>query len=559
MKPVALIALGGSALFLSSCSHLGSPDIEKARETITAEGLMAHIRTLASDEFEGRLPGSPGEERTVEYLIEQFQALGLEPGNPDGTYVQEVPLAGYDSKPEATLTARGRRLPMKWLDDYVAVSRRLVPEVEVKSSDVVFVGYGVVAPEYDWDDYKDVDVRGKTIVMLINDPPVPDPQDPSKLDDSVFKGKAMTYYGRWTYKYEIASEKGAAAAVIVHETGPAGYPWEVVRNGWSGEAFDLENPDKNMDRVPVEGWITLEKARELFRACGKDFDELKKAAVSRDFRPVSLPAKASFKIGNELRNVRSRNVIARLEGRDPAHRDEYVIYTAHWDHLGKDDSLEGDKIYNGAYDNASGTAALLEIAKAFTKLQPPPRRTILFMAVTAEEQGLLGARYYAEHPLYPLEKTLADINVDGLNPWGLTKDIEIIGYSASTLDDVAEAVARSRGRVIVPDTFPEKGFFYRADHFEFAKQGVPALYTHSGVDFVGKPEGWGKKKKEQFIAEDYHKPSDEIKPDWDLAGAVEDARFLFECGVVVSEVDQWPEWKPGAEFKARREAMLGKK
>lgn len=539
-----------------SCSALRSPDPEAARATIDAASFMEHVRKLSSDEFEGRLPGSRGEDLTVEYLIAQFQALGLKPGNPDGTYVQQVPLAGVKSMAEVSWTAGGKPIAMKRLDDYVAISRRLTPKVEVNHSDVVFVGYGVVAPEYGWDDYKDVDVKGKTIVMLINDPPVPDPADPSKLDQTMFRGRAMTYYGRWTYKYEIATAKGAAAAVVVHETEPAGYPWDVVRSSWGGENFDLQTPDNNTGRVAVESWITLDKAREIFRFAGQDFDALKKAAVSKDFRPVSLNARAGFAITNAIRRVQSRNVIARLEGSDPKHREEYVIYTAHWDHLGKDESLDGDQIFNGAFDNASGTAGVLEIAKAFTKLDPPPKRSIVFMAVTAEEQGLLGAKYYAANPLYPLAKTLANINVDGLIPWGAAKDVEVVGYGNSTLDDVAEAVAKSRGRVIIPDTSPEKGYFYRADHFEFAKQGVPAFYTHHGVEITGKPEGYGKRKRDAFTANDYHKPSDEVREDWDPAGAVEDARFLFEVGFVVAEVDQWPEWKPGAEFRARREEML---
>lgn len=515
---------------------------------------MKHIRVLASDEFEGRLPGTTGEELTVNYLIEQFKSLGLEPGNPDGGYIQEVPLAGYRAAPDAHFDAGGGRIGLKALEDYVAISRRLTPEVEVTGAEMVFVGYGVVAPEYGWDDYKDVDVKGKTIVMLINDPAIPDPNDPSKLDQSLFKGRAMTYYGRWTYKYEIATEKGAAAAVIIHETGPAGYPWEVVSAGWGGENFDIRTPDRNMDVVGIESWITLDKAKELFGACGKDFDELKKAALRKDFQPVPLRAKASFKVSNTIREVNSRNVIAKLAGAGMT--DEYVVYTAHWDHMGRDESLEGDQIFNGAVDNAAGTACLLEIAKAFTRLPAKPKRTILFAAVTAEEQGLLGAKHYMENPLYPLNKTLANINIDGFNQWGRTRDIVIIGRGNSTLEDIAEDVAREQGRVLKPDPEPEKGYYYRADHFEFAKQGVPAFYTDSGTEYIDKPAGYGEQKRKEFTANDYHKVSDEIRPDWDLAGAVEDTELLFEVGRRVAEGDEWPEWKPGAEFKARREAML---
>lgn len=531
-------------------------EVRPAIESLSGGDLLTHIKVLASDEYEGRAPGTAGEEKTVNYLTEQFKRLGLKPGNPDGTYVQKVPLAGFTSQPTASFQAGGKKMDLVSLQDYVAVSRRFVPEVKVADSEMVFVGYGVVAPEYGWDDYKGVDVKGKTIVMLINDPAVPDPNDASKLDEKMFKGKAMTYYGRWTYKYEIASEKGAAAAIIIHETGPAGYPWEVVSGSWGRENFDIKAADRNMGRVGVESWIQLEKAKELFAASGKNFDELKKAALSKDFKPVPLGAKASFTIRNTLREVDSRNVIAKLEGADPQLKNEYVIYTAHWDHLGKDEKLEGDQIYNGALDNASGTAGLIELAEAFTRLPSPPKRSILFLAVTAEEKGLLGAKYYANNPLYPLAKTLANINMDGINQWGRTRDIVVVGLGNSTLDELLADAAKLQNRMIKPDAEPEKGFFYRSDHFEFAKQGVPALYTDTGEEYIGKAEGYSKQKREEYTAKDYHKPSDEVKTDWDLAGAVEDLQLLFMVGYDVSQGDKWPEWKAGTEFKAKREAML---
>lgn len=537
-------------------SGISEEALRPALESITAADLLRHIERLASDEFEGRAPATRGEELTVAYLTEQFQALGLEPGNPDGTYVQDVPMVGITTKSTATLDIKGRKIQLTPLEDYVAVSRRVTPTIDVADSEIVFVGYGVVAPEYGWDDYKDVDVRGKTIVMLINDPAVPDPNDPSKLDENIFKGQAMTYYGRWTYKYEIAAEKGAAAAIIVHETGPAGYPWEVVTGSWGRENFDIKADDNNMGRVAVEGWITLDKAKELFAAAGQDFDALKAAAVTKDFRPVTLDAKASFQLRNEIREVRSKNVIAKLEGDDPVKKDEYIVYTAHWDHLGKDESATGDQIYNGAADNASGTAALLETAKAFTKLPNRPDRTILFLAVTAEENGLLGAKYYANSPLYPLERTLANINIDVVNQWGRTRDIVVVGYGNSTLEDILAEEAAAQQRVIVPDPEPEKGFFYRSDHFEFAKKGVPALYVDAGTEFIGKPAGYGEQKRAEYTANDYHKPSDEVKPDWDLSGAVEDTGLLFRVGYRVAQGDRYPEWKPGTEFKAVREQML---
>src|SRR2546425_4833305 len=489
-----LVLLAVATLWLS-CAKDKSPEnsaglelqeIKPALESFTPNGLLKHIQVLASDEFEGRAPGSRGEERTVNYLTEQFRRLGLKPGNPDGTYVQKVPLVGFTAEPRASFTIAGKQMELKFPDDYVAVSRKFVPDVTVKNSTVVFVGYGVAAPEYGWDDYKGLDVNGKTLLMLVNDPAVPDPNDPGKLDEKMFKGKAMTYYGRWTYKYEIASEKGAAAAIIVHETGPAGYPYEVVSGSWSRENFDIQKPDKNMSRVAVESWITTDRAKELFTAGGQDFDALKKAAVSKDFKPVALNAKANIEIKNTLREINSSNVIGKVEGSDPALKNEYVIYSAHWDHLGRDPKLPGDQIYNGAIDNASGIATLLEIAEAFTKLATPPKRSILFLAVTAEEKGLLGSKYYATNPLYPLNRTLANINKDGVNQWGRTKDITMVGDDNSTLIDLLHEAAAAQGRVVNPDAEPEKGFYYRSDHFEFAKQGVPALYTDSGTDYIGK-------------------------------------------------------------------------
>ena len=544
--------------FLISCSCSSQSDLQPALETINGESLLNEIKTLSSDAFEGRAPGTPGEEKTIAYLQQEFQQIGLAPGNPNGTYLQNVPLAGVTSKTDAQFTVKGKRLPAANLKDYVAVSRRYTPKIDVKNSDIVFVGYGVVAPEYNWDDFKDVDVHGKTVLMLVNDPQIPNPKDPTKLDDSMFKGKAMTYYGRWTYKYEIASQKGAAAAIIIHETPTAGYPFEVVVGSWGGrENFDIQTPDNNMSRVPVEGWVTYDKAAELCKMARLDLATLKKSALDRNFRPVTLGgAKASFEIRNTLRKIDSHNVIGKLEGSDPAHKDEYVIYTAHWDHLGRDTSLVGDQIYNGAADNASGTAGLLEIARAYKKLSPAPKRSILFLSVTAEEKGLLGAEYYAQNPLYPLNKTLADINMDGLNQWGKTSDLTIVGLGNSTLDDTAADILKEHGRTVTADPEPEKGFFYRSDHFEFAKQGIPAFDPDAGVNYIGKPAGYGKQKRDEYTEHDYHKPSDEVKPDWDLSGAVDDLRVYFEIGYRVAQNDRFPEWKPGTEFKAKRDAMM---
>jgi Zn-dependent M28 family amino/carboxypeptidase len=549
MKRVILIAAVASLAF--------ALDPKAAMNLITPERLLEHIRVLSSDEFEGRAPSTKGEELTVKYLIDQFKSFGAKPGNPDGTYVQGVPLYGIQSTPESHVTAGGQTIALEPKKDYVAWTIKPVPEVNVANSDVVFVGYGVVAPEYGWDDYKGVDVKGKTIIMLVNDPAVPDPNDPTQLDPKMFKGKAMTYYGRWTYKYEIASQKGAAAAVIIHETGPAGYPYEVVVGSNTHENFDIQTPDRNASRVPVQSWIPYPTAEKIFTAAGQNLAELKKTAVRKDFHPVALNAKWSFDIRNKVREVRSKNVIAKVEGSDPKLRHEYVIYTAHWDHLGKDPALKGDQIYNGAVDNASGCAGLLELARAYSQLTPAPKRTILFLAVTAEEKGLLGSKYYAQNPLYPLKKTLADINMDSMDVWGKTRDLVIVGLGNSTLDDVAKSAADEQGgRILEPDPTPERGGFYRSDHFEFAKQGVPALDIHPGTDFVGKDPDFGHRKAEEYTTNDYHKVSDEIKPGWDLSGEALDMQLVFDVGLRVANGTRYPEWKPGNEFKAKRDAMM---
>ena len=535
-------------------------DPQAAEQLITPEHLMTHIKVLSSDEFEGRAPSTRGEELTVKYLIDQFRSYGLKPGNPNGTYTQDVPLFGIRATPTSSVTAAGKTISLEPKKDYVAWTIRPVPEVKVTDSDVVFVGYGVVAPEYGWDDYKGVDVKGKTIVMLVNDPAVPDPANPGQLDPNMFKGKAMTYYGRWTYKYEIASQKGAAAAVIIHETGPAGYPFEVVVGSNTHENFDIQRPDRNASRVGVQSWIPYATAEQIFSAAGQDLAALKQAAIRKDFHPVALNAKWSFDIKNEVREVRSKNVVAKVEGSDPKLRDEYVIFTAHWDHLGKDPSLKGDQIYNGAVDNASGCAGLLELARAYAKLTPAPKRSMLFLSVTAEEKGLIGSKYYAENPLYPLKKTLADFNMDSMNVWGKTRDLVIVGLGASTLDDEARIAADNQGgRTLNPDPAPERGGYYRSDHFEFAKQGVPAMDIHPGTDYVGKDPDFGRQKRDDYTTNDYHKVSDEIKPGWDLSGEVQDMQLLFDAGLRVANGTTYPEWKPGNEFKTRRDAMMSAK
>jgi Zn-dependent M28 family amino/carboxypeptidase len=523
---------------------------------IDPQRMLQHIKVMSSNKFEGRAPGTNGEELSVAYIETQFQDLKLKPGNPDGTFVQKVPLVGITATNTRPLTfVKGSQaLGLKWKDDVVAWTKHVADTASIAKSDVIFAGYGVEAPEFNWNDFKDVDVKGKTIVVLVNDPPVPDPADSSKLDLKTFGGKAMTYYGRWTYKFEEGARKGAAAVLIVHEEEPAGYPFSVVQ-GNLNEKFDIVTPDKNMGRVNIEGWITREAAKKLFALGGQDYEALKKQAVSRDFKPVPLGVQATMSLTNKLRTIDSRNVLAKLEGSDPGLKDEYVVYSAHWDHLGVGAPVKGgtDTIYNGALDNASGVSTVLEIARAFTQVNPQPKRSILFLMVTAEEQGLLGSQYYSVTPLYPLAKTAANINIDGINQWGKTKDITVVGLGASDLDDYLRQAAQEQNRTLTPDPEPEKGFYYRSDHFNFAKQGVPALDPDSGVEFVGKPADWGKKKRDEYTKNDYHAPSDEVKPDWDLSGAAEDAQLLFAVGYRVANADKQPEWKPGNEFKAKRD------
>jgi Zn-dependent M28 family amino/carboxypeptidase len=538
-----------------ACSSSKGPVPIAQLPDLNTATVLADIKKLSSDEFEGRLPGSKGEQLTIAFLTDQFKAAGLEPGNPNGTWTQTVPLVGLTPEFSGPLMVKkgATTRTFKVHDEFVPFSRQVADDVKLEHSEMVFVGYGVQAPEFQWDDYKGVDMKGKTLVMLVNDPPVPDPSNPKVLDPKTFGGNAMTYYGRWTYKYDKAAEMGAAAAIIVHETDRAGYPFTVVQ-GFGGERFNLITPDRNMSKAKVESWISIDAARSLFALAGQDFSALKSRAATRDFRPVPLGLTASFGLKQHMRNVESHNVIAKLTGADPALKDEFVIFSAHWDHLGIGDPKNGDRIYNGAADNASGTATMLEIARAMKKITPPPKRTVLFLAVTAEEQGLLGSQYYAQFPLYPIEKTLADINLDDNLPmFGRTKDVIVIGLGASDLDDYLRDAAREQERVLVPDAEPEKGFYYRSDHFNFAKVGVPALDTDDGIDYVGEPAGFGKKKKDEYTNNDYHSPTDEVKPDWNLSGLAEEGKLLMAVGYRVAQADKFPEWKPGNEFKSIRD------
>ena len=512
---------------------------------IDAGLLLGEIEMLSSDEFGGRAPGSPGETLTISYLTDQFKALGLVPGNPDGTWVQAVPLVGITPHPGDALVVSTTHSAdsVTWVpgEDYVALTKHVVDEVEV-DAEFVFVGYGAVAPEYDWDDFGDVDVTGKILLFLVNDPP---------LDDA-FGGAAMTYYGRWTYKHEIAAARGAAGSLVIHETGPAGYPWEVIGSSPHGESFNLVAADNNLSRATMEGWVRRSTAESLFEMAGLDFEELKQQAADRSFQPVSLGVTGQTRIRNTLRTIDSQNFLAMIPGSDAP--DEVVMYVAHWDHLGRDDTLTGDQVFNGAADNATGTAALIELARAFTQSDVPPRRSVFFLAVTAEEQGLLGSAYYGQNPVYPTADTVAALNMDVLNQWGRTRDLTVVGMGQSELDRYAEDVADRLQRTLVADPEPEKGFYYRSDHFSFAKVGIPSFYADPGIEYLEKPEGYGLLKREEYTANDYHAVTDEVKSDWDLSGAVEDLTFMFELGASLAATDDWPEWSATSEFKAVREA-----
>ena len=520
-------------------------EVDRAAAVIDAEQLAAHIQTLASDEFGGRAPFTEGEAKTLDYLENAFRELCVAPGNGD-SYRQPVSLVELTASVEPmTLTHGDESWQLTPGENMMAWTKRATEQTGLDNSELVFVGYGIIAPEYDWNDYEGLDVAGKTVVMLVNDPGY------ATQDENVFNGNAMTYYGRWTYKYEEAARQGAAGALIIHETGAAGYPWEVVTGSWAGAQFDLAAENDNMDRVKVEGWLSQEAARELFDRAGHDYDQVIPAAALPGFAPLPLNTTASVELSNQIRRSQSYNIVARIEGRERP--DEHFVYMAHWDHMGTQSELEGDTIFNGAVDNATGTAALLELAQAYKALPNPPARSVLFLAVTAEESGLLGSAAYVADPIYPLAKTVGGINIDAMNVVGPTQDVVVIGYGSSELEEaLAEAAAR-QNRELVREPTPEKGFFYRSDHFNFAKQGVPVLYAEGGVVDRERGRQFGLDAQADYIANRYHKPSDEFDPSWNLEGAVDDIEMYFRVGIDVVESDQWPQWYEGNEFRAIRE------
>jgi len=510
-----------------------------AYQGINTVDLKKHIKILASDEFEGRLPTTIGEQKTLDYLVNEFKQLGYQPGNGD-SYLQPVELIEMTADPDMTMTIGENSFAYK--EGMMASTSREQAKVELKNSELVFVGYGINAPEYDWNDYQGLDVKGKTVVILVNDPGFENPQGDK------FQGKTMTYYGRWTYKYEEASRQGAEAAIIVHETKPASYGWTVVANSWSGPQYGLVSKNGNADRVAVEGWLTTEAAQKVFADAGLNFAAEKAKAVAGPYNK-NLGLDTSVTINNSFKKSISNNVIATLPGSEKP--DEHLIFTAHWDHLGKDETKDGDQIYNGAHDNATGTAAALVMAQAYSELNIKPKRSTTFLIVTAEEQGLLGSKYYSEHPIIPLDKTVANINMDAMSVLGKTKDVAVIGMGKSELETYLEKAAKRQGRYLVQEGRPEAGYYYRSDHFSFAKQGVPALYAKGGDEPIDEETAVYRKRTNVIVTGCYHQVCDKFRENWDLSGIQQDAQLLFEVGYDLVSSDDWPKWKATSEFQRK--------
>jgi Zn-dependent M28 family amino/carboxypeptidase len=526
-----------------------TPAEKAAAARIRPEGMRADVRFLASDLLEGRGPSTPGDRLAQAYVAARLESLGLQPAGPDGSWFQPVDVVGIQSTSTQPLRVEhgAEALELRPLDDYVAFSGVADAEARLDAAEVVFVGYGIVAAEFEWDDYKGADLRGKVLLMMNNDP---------EDDPGLFAGRTRLYYGRWDYKYEMAARAGAAGAIIIHTTASAGYPWKVVQTSWSREQFTL--PGEPGPRVAVKAWVTEEAAKRIARLGGQDLDALRAAAQKRDFRPVPCGVTARLVLRNQVQRRQTANVIGRLPGSDPALAQQAVIFTAHHDHLGrKGDAKPGeDAIYNGARDNASGMAAFLAVAEAVAALPEAPRRTMLFAAVAAEEAGLLGSRYLAANPPVPAGRLAANINIDGVNVWGRTRDVTQIGMGKSSLDAWIQSLAAGQGRRVEPDQFPDLGYFYRSDNFSLARIGVPAAYLKEGTDFVGRPAGWGRQQQEKYTATDYHQPSDELRPDWDFSGAVEDAQLLFLLCLKAANANTMPTWEPGDEFEPARKKAL---
>lgn len=539
------LLLLSAAAFLCSCNRKS-----ESSSPITPDDIKSHIAVLANDSLMGRKPFTEGETRAIRYISQQFKQIGLEPGN-NGSYYQDVPMVEISGHPSETMEVTGKSsFTFHTGTDFVAFTEQEQEEVDLKNSPLVFAGYGVVAPEYHWNDYAGLDVKGKTVVVLVNDPGF------KSGDSKLFKGDTMTYYGRWTYKFEEAARQGAAGVLIVHQPEPASYPWGVVQSSNTGARLYLQQANKHMDRCKVQGWVSEETAKKLFSSAGITGD-FRALARKRDFKAIPLNLNANLTMHNKLKYSTSHNVIGVLKG--SSNPGEYIIYTAHWDHfgIGKPDA-KGDSIYNGAVDNADGTASLISMAKAFAKTKEKPKRSIVFLAVTGEEQGLLGSEYYATHPIFSLNKTVADLNMDALGNYGQTKDISITGKGQNDLDDYIEQYAKQEGLIVKGDTRPGAGSYYRSDHFNFAKVGVPALDMNNGVISMTHDTAWAKKQQDDYTAHHYHQPSDNYSPDMDATGMAQIANLLYRLGYQLSNETTFPGWKAGSEFKAIREKSMGK-
>lgn len=534
-------------MVLFSCNQTtNTVDNSDGLASFNADSLKQYLSVLASDSFMGRKPFTEGETTTLDYLQKQFASIGLEPGN-GNSFLQEVPMVNImaNAAPEMQINGASKNFKLKAFDDYVVWTDKPDSIETWDKTDIIFAGYGVVAPEYNWNDYEGLDVKGKIVIVMVNDPGF------WSGDTTLFKGKTMTYYGRWTYKFEEAARQGAKGCLVIHNTKAASYPFSVLQNGFNTSRLQLDNRGKNKKNCDMIGWITESAANQLFSAAGFDSSLLKKAD-QRGFKPVSLSLQASTSMKVNVTYNKSYNVIGKING--SKHPDEVIIYTAHWDHLGiGHPDAQGDSIYNGALDNASGTAGLLELARAFKSMKTPPERTVVFLSVTSEEQGLLGSQYYAENPIYPADKTVANINLDGLNAYGKTKDIVVIGQGQSELEDYLKEEIEKTGGYIAYESHPEAGLFYRSDHFNFAKIGVPAIFTGSGIDVVGKGKEYGKKLEDDYTSKNYHQPSDNYDPNWTMEGGISDLKLLFLVGKRMAFSDKWPQWKSGSEFKNIRE------
>lgn len=558
MRFSLLLMSAAFALPITACTQTAADQSQAkpftkdaAQASISGADIARRVETLSDDAFEGRPPAGKAADLTTEYLADEMKAAGLVPMGVDNTYFQPVMLTEVTAKDSsfAYIEAGDTKMPLNPGDNAVFWTKQFTDSAKVDSSEMVFVGYGTVAPEYNWNDYAGMDVTGKTVVMLVNDPGF------ATKNPDVFKGETMTYYGRWTYKFEEAARQGAAGAIVIHETAPASYGWSVVANGWTGGQFDLVRPDKGMGRTELEGWVTNDFAAQIFKAAGVDFDAAKAGAAKAGFKPVALGnLNLNAQIDNEITTLESNNVAGGVIG--SKYPDEYILYMGHWDHLGMTEASEGeDSIYNGAVDNATGTAAIIEIGQAFAN-GPQPERSVMVLAVTAEESGLLGSAYYGEDPLVPLNKTVAGINIDAMLPIGDTKDIIVVGYGASEIEDRLKTILDKNGKYIVPDQNPSAGYFYRSDHISLAKKGVPMLYADSGIDHITKGKAYRTAFSKAYTAERYHDPSDEYSPDWDMSGIEATSQIFYELGMNIANTQAWPNWYEGTEFRSLRDEML---